>query len=283
LCSNDNNNGSNVYIKRQRTNKDGPNCVGIITTTTSFSDKERSSNSSSLLDSSLSTESVPFAIPVTRHSAVRTVTLNLSSRLNPSVRTPRPFSPGSPRSPASPPGTPVTTAPKTGIEPENIDEKGTTIPVPEPEETPKNAESECVGIKRDSSGKMVTSTTKATIKLLYAEDSEACRNIIKKFARCVGIVCETVSDGLECVKKISENPQEFSLILMDIIMPVMDGITAADQIRTSGFKIPIVALSGVPTSDMEQRCTTVGMNGFVHKPMTVSKLKNLIREQQISK
>jgi len=95
------------------------------------------------------------------------------------------------------------------------------------------------------------------------------------------LVCETVVDGLECVKKISENPGEFSLILMDIIMPVMDGITAADQIRNSGLKIPIVALTGVPTNDMKQRCTTVGMNGFIHKPLTVPKLKELIKEQHL--
>jgi len=82
-------------------------------------------------------------------------------------------------------------------------------------------------------------------------------------------------------KKISQNPREFSLILMDIFMPVMDGITAADEIRKSGFNIPIVALSGVPTSDVIQRCTTVGMNGFVKKPLTVSKLKELIKDQQL--
>jgi len=147
---------------------------------------------------------------------------------------------------------------------------GSIPPDPLPDFTSK-------GIKRSFS--QVTTTT---ITILYAEDNITCRNITTSIAKLAGIQCDTVPDGLECCKKIEENPQLYNLILMDILMPGMDGIDATERIRQLGYNIPIFAVSCVDSKDIIQRCTTAGMNGFLTKPLTVSKLKEVLSQQSVN-
>jgi CheY-like chemotaxis protein len=125
-------------------------------------------------------------------------------------------------------------------------------------------------------------TTTTMINVLYAEDSEVCRLLTSRTAHLAGVKCDTVVDGIECCKKIEEDPEHYQLILMDIIMPGMDGIDAAARIRNLGLNIPIIALSGVSTQDVKQRCATAGMNGFVSKPLTIAKLKKVLLDQHVS-
>eukprot|EP01125_Pyxidicula_operculata_P022857 TRINITY_DN962_c0_g1_i2.p1 TRINITY_DN962_c0_g1~~TRINITY_DN962_c0_g1_i2.p1 ORF type:complete len:131 (-),score=8.22 TRINITY_DN962_c0_g1_i2:303-695(-) len=117
----------------------------------------------------------------------------------------------------------------------------------------------------------------ATVKILYVEDSHTSRLITQKLAERVGVVCETARDGVECCQKIRETPNDYQLILMDIAMPVMDGFDAAQLIRSQGFGIPIIAVTGLDSDDTEQKCFRVGMNGLTKKPLTVQKLKDLIQ------
>jgi len=149
-----------------------------------------------------------------------------------------------------------------------------TTPVPSEHTADFNSR----GVKRSFSH--VTTTTTTTINVLYAEDNDMCRMLTTRIANLAGVQCDTVADGLECCKKIEQNPQQYDLILMDIIMPGMDGIDATERIRQLGYNIPIVAISGIDTKDMKQRCTTAGMNGFLSKPLTISKLKQVLSLQR---
>jgi CheY-like chemotaxis protein len=131
--------------------------------------------------------------------------------------------------------------------------------------------------------RVISQVTTTTINVLYAEDSEFCRLLTSRTcAHLAGVKCDTVEDGIECCKKIEENPEQYQLILMDIIMPGMDGIDAAARIRNLGLNIPIIALSGVSTQDIKQRCATAGMNGFLSKPLTIAKLKKVLLDQNVS-
>jgi len=125
------------------------------------------------------------------------------------------------------------------------------------------------------------SVTTTTINILYAEDNIFCRNMTTSLiAKLTGIQCDTVKDGLECYKKVEENPEQYQLILMDVLMPIMGGIDATERIRQLGLNIPIIAVSHDESEGIEQRCTTAGMNGFLKKPLTISKLKEVISQQQ---
>ena len=67
----------------------------------------------------------------------------------------------------------------------------------------------------------------------------------------------------------------FDLILMDVNMPVMDGITAAEKIRELSFpknQVPILALTANAMMEDKERCLKAGMNGFISKPIKFARL-----------
>ncbi len=95
----------------------------------------------------------------------------------------------------------------------------------------------------------------------------------------LGIRSEAVSSGLEALKSISQT--SYSLILMDCQMPGMDGFETTIRIRelesSHGRHTPIVAMTAMATSDDMKRCENAGMEAFLTKPVTSSKLANTIR------
>jgi len=75
--------------------------------------------------------------------------------------------------------------------------------------------------------------------------------------------------------------RKFSIILMDIMMPVMDGLAAArmirDQERADGARIPIVALTAMAVEGDRERCLAAGMDFYVVKPVQPKELLDVIR------
>jgi CheY-like chemotaxis protein len=90
----------------------------------------------------------------------------------------------------------------------------------------------------------------------------------------IGVEYEIAKNGklaLECIKN-----KAYDLILMDVHMPVMDGIQATQQIRQlEGYKsLPIIAMSAGVMLQEKQTCNNAGMDGFVAKPTTIEQLTN---------
>ena len=85
-------------------------------------------------------------------------------------------------------------------------------------------------------------------------------------------------NGIEALEKLSKNPQ-IDLILMDIMMPEMDGYTAMREIRKmeSGKNIPIIALTAKAMKQDRNKCIEAGANDYMVKPVEVEKLLSLIR------
>ena len=80
---------------------------------------------------------------------------------------------------------------------------------------------------------------------------------------------DRVSDGVACVKKAKEN--KYDLILMDIQMPNMDGYKATQKIREFS-NIPIVAMTANAFEEDKQKAFSVGMNGYIAKPLDMNKV-----------
>jgi CheY-like chemotaxis protein len=87
-------------------------------------------------------------------------------------------------------------------------------------------------------------------------------------------------DGEEGVRMAAA--QEFDLILMDMQMPVLDGIAATQKIRATGNSTPIVALTANASAKDRERCHTAGMNRFESKPVTMERLRNLFQDYAAS-
>jgi signal transduction histidine kinase/CheY-like chemotaxis protein len=121
-------------------------------------------------------------------------------------------------------------------------------------------------------------------RILLCDDNPINQRYASIILQKDGAVVETARNGIEAIKSIKE--KEFDLILMDIQMPVMDGLEATRQIRQlSGVRgqIPIVGVSahGMP-ADYE-RCLEAGMNDYIVKPVAAEELLSKVRRQLTTK
>ena len=112
------------------------------------------------------------------------------------------------------------------------------------------------------------------LRILVVEDHPVNRQVAEKFLLMLGQTVTLAKDGAEGVARAAETP--FDLILMDMHMPVMDGIAAARAIRASGSAVKIVAMTANASDDDRRLCAEAGMDGFEAKPMTLGRLGALI-------
>ncbi|CCK77827.1 Sensor protein [Oleispira antarctica RB-8] len=113
-------------------------------------------------------------------------------------------------------------------------------------------------------------------KVLLAEDNEVNAKIASKILTKLGIEATVVENGELAIHETTA--KTFDLILMDINMPIMDGITATEKIRELSFpknQVPILALTANAMMEDKERCINAGMNGFISKPI---KLERLVEE-----
>jgi CheY-like chemotaxis protein len=87
-------------------------------------------------------------------------------------------------------------------------------------------------------------------------------------------------EALETLAKTREPQQPpIDLVLMDIMMPEMDGLTAMREIRKDAAwkRLPIIALTAKAMRDDQERCLAAGANDYIAKPLDVEKLLSLVR------
>ncbi|MGL5976879.1 MAG: response regulator, partial [Aeromonas sobria] len=111
-------------------------------------------------------------------------------------------------------------------------------------------------------------------RVLLAEDNRVNQQLIMEYLRRVDATVCVVSNGREAVERVAEQP--FDVILMDLQMPVLDGLDATRQIRKMVDKhdVPIIALTASAMPGDKDRCLGVGMNGYVTKPVSKLELYN---------
>lgn len=116
------------------------------------------------------------------------------------------------------------------------------------------------------------------IKILIAEDSVINVAVLKQFVKKWGSSCQVATNGVEAFNLIQS--KEFDLILMDLQMPEMDGITCTREIRKLNDdyyqNIPIIALTAANESTMRQAAYEAGMNDYVLKPFESKELQERI-------
>ena len=119
------------------------------------------------------------------------------------------------------------------------------------------------------------------LKLLLVEDNELNAEIAETILHDHGAKVMMVSNGKEAVNIFQDNePGTFDAILMDIMMPVMDGLTATKTIRAMDREdaktIPIIAMTANAFKEDAQRCLEVGMNAHLAKPLNIEEVISTI-------
>jgi CheY-like chemotaxis protein len=102
-------------------------------------------------------------------------------------------------------------------------------------------------------------------RVLLAEDVEANQKLISLCLRRLGAEVEIAENGQIAVEKALTN--DFDLVLMDMQMPVMDGMQAVEILRRRGYKGPILALTANAMDEDKKRYQAVGCDGFLSKPL----------------
>jgi CheY-like chemotaxis protein/nitrogen-specific signal transduction histidine kinase len=110
--------------------------------------------------------------------------------------------------------------------------------------------------------------------VLLVEDQPANRTVISLMLEALGAEVETAADGEEALRKVEQN--SYSLILMDLKMPKMDGYEATRRLREKDIEIPIVALSAKVMNGDEHRRIAAMFNGFLTKPVDSKKLSEML-------
>jgi len=120
------------------------------------------------------------------------------------------------------------------------------------------------------------------VRILYVEDDFINQIVVKNLLKSLGFEDIVVADDAQKTLKLLENSKNnFDIILMDIGLPDIDGISLTEKIRQSNFKlnsIPIIAISGNDDIVNQQKSYLAGMNGFLSKPVEKEQLLLTIKD-----
>jgi CheY-like chemotaxis protein len=104
------------------------------------------------------------------------------------------------------------------------------------------------------------------LKILVVEDNKINQMVTRKILEKDKVICDITDNGSIAVEKTQTN--SFDLILMDINMPVMDGLKATRAIREFS-DVPIIALTAIELGEMQEKIYNCGMNDITVKPYDV--------------
>lgn len=121
------------------------------------------------------------------------------------------------------------------------------------------------------------------MRILLAEDNEMNSEIAQHFLKELGAEVTPVADGEQAVSVFEKSPAgTYDVILMDVMMPIMNGYDATEKIRSSAHaeakKVPIIAMTANAFSSDVQEAIASGMNAHVAKPFDISTLVKTLKQ-----
>ncbi|MCL2389564.1 MAG: response regulator, partial [Elusimicrobia bacterium] len=118
--------------------------------------------------------------------------------------------------------------------------------------------------------------------ILVVEDTDINKDIISVFLQATRVSIDFASNGQEAIDVFSANPDKYDLILMDIQMPVMDGLEATKRIRALDLPkakiVPIIALTASVFLEDIQACLDAGMNNHIGKPINTEIMLDVLKK-----
>jgi signal transduction histidine kinase/CheY-like chemotaxis protein/ligand-binding sensor domain-containing protein len=115
-------------------------------------------------------------------------------------------------------------------------------------------------------------TSAGGLRILGAEDNAVNRRVIRAMVEKLGHHVELVNDGQAALDLLATREADFDVLLMDIQMPVLDGLEATRQYRARGGRLPIIAMTAHAMTGDREQCLSAGMNAYMPKPLSVNLL-----------
>lgn len=118
------------------------------------------------------------------------------------------------------------------------------------------------------------------LKILYAEDNKINQRIIQVFINKIGHLCDIAQNGREAIDMHAKI--NYDCILMDIQMPVMDGLEATQEIRklekNKPRRVPIIAVTASSPYDEQKFFREMGMDYYIPKPVSMETMRALLNK-----
>lgn len=136
-------------------------------------------------------------------------------------------------------------------------------------------------IEEKKEAEILDTTTLNGKHILIVEDNRINQTVTKKILENNNIYCTIAENGEEAISKAKTNI--YDLILMDVNMPIKNGMEATKEIRLFNTTVPIVALTAVEVEEMRHKIYDSGMNDIIVKPYDITKFINTIQKNISSK
>jgi CheY-like chemotaxis protein len=115
------------------------------------------------------------------------------------------------------------------------------------------------------------------MRMIFVEDDPLNRRVVRDMLKVVNIEMDEAEDGETGLKKIAEGA--FDIILMDLRMPGMDGLTAIKLLRQMPAPVgqtPVIVITADTATDLKARCQEAGANDVIVKPVALNALIDAI-------
>jgi CheY-like chemotaxis protein len=135
-----------------------------------------------------------------------------------------------------------------------------------------------VGVHEAPAAPAATQEVAGALRVLIADDNALNQNLLKRLVAKLGHSVDVVSNGREAVASVAQQP--YDAVLMDVLMPEMDGLTAAEAICRRwprGSRPRLIALTAMAGPGDRERCLKAGFDDYMSKPVHLDELTEAFR------
>ncbi len=113
-------------------------------------------------------------------------------------------------------------------------------------------------------------------RVLITDDSLLQRRTLSAIVADMGHEVDTACNGQEAVEKIQANKPD--CLLLDMLMPIMDGVQVIETLQSRGVKLPIIVLTADVQEWLKERCLELGATMFLNKPVKQEQLQQALQD-----
>jgi two-component system cell cycle sensor histidine kinase/response regulator CckA len=112
-------------------------------------------------------------------------------------------------------------------------------------------------------------------EILVAEDEEGMRDLMVDVLESAGFSVIAVTNGAEAIESFIERKEEIGLVILDMVMPVLNGVETFRELKKKGLNVPLLLSSGY--DKVEEKLIGEGVAGFIGKPYRIEDLLEKVR------
>lgn len=114
-------------------------------------------------------------------------------------------------------------------------------------------------------------------KVLLVDDEEMIREMTREILTYLGYEVISATNGSEAVQLFSQGKDDFDLVIIDLIMPKMNGAVCLEKIKAIKNEVPVIISSGITEVSKKEVMLSLGAAAYVEKPYTIESLQQTLQ------